>query len=394
MQEYTGREYMLIDIATTFGLDKMLFPERIKWALENQDKWDELAAEAEEQPLYVAAVQAYRKAAMGIPTGHMMSLDAICSGTQIMSALTGCLKGATATGLIDPNVRSDAYSELTDTMSDYLDGLAVDVSRSDAKDAFMPFSYGSEAKPKEIFVEGTPAYNVFHKSVQTVAPGMYNLREILLHAWRDGQEEYTLVMDDGFHQVLRSTGDLDYRVAVDELGGATFTMHVKDFVPAKNNTTLVANPIHGIDGMLVREMGRRCCYDKGEITYRLNQLEEFCKDAKPTNYGLFLSVRQKDVINWDNLEGADFNLLCRLRDLFKMMLEHKPHPVLTNHDAFKASPNNMNNVRRWYIEMLAEIADSNILERLLMQIFGQKVTVNKLHPDLGSLIRKGEYALA
>ena len=53
-----------------------------------------------------------------------------------MSALTGCVAGATATGLVDPNKRADAYSEVTDAMATLL-GNSVSVSRQDAKLATM-----------------------------------------------------------------------------------------------------------------------------------------------------------------------------------------------------------------------------------------------------------------
>jgi hypothetical protein len=44
------------------------------------------------------------------------------------------------------------------------------------------------------------------------------------------------------------------------------------------------------------------------------------------------------------------------------MLEHKPFPLVTVHDEFKAHANNINQVRWHYKEILAEIADSNVLD--------------------------------
>ena len=136
MQKFSGYEYLLIDAANQFGLDKLLFEERINWAMHNLSTLEAFAAQADNKPLYMKAVQAIRKAQAGQPMGHVIGLDAVCSGIQVMSALTGCVAGATATGLVDPDRRADAYSEVTDVMATLLGG-SVAVSRDDAKKATM-----------------------------------------------------------------------------------------------------------------------------------------------------------------------------------------------------------------------------------------------------------------
>lgn len=80
MKTYTGIQYLAIDIANQFGLDKLLFEERIDWVKLNQDRLEELTNEAEEKPLYIKAVQAFRKAQKGEPIGHLVGLDSVCSG--------------------------------------------------------------------------------------------------------------------------------------------------------------------------------------------------------------------------------------------------------------------------------------------------------------------------
>jgi len=54
----------------------------------------------------------------------------------------------------------------------------------------------------------------------------------------------------------------------------------------------------------------------------------------------------------------------------------------------------MNHVRQKYIDIMAEIADSNILNILLSEITGEDMKVQKACSNLGSLIRLGEYALS
>ena len=136
MKTFSGFDYLLIDCANHYGLDKLLFEERIEWGREHLDDLEVLTVRAENAYLYMKSVAAIRKAQQGIPTGHLVALDAVCSGMQIMSAITGCLNGANATGLVDPNRRADAYTEQTQRMQMIL-GNDIHVTRKDAKAALM-----------------------------------------------------------------------------------------------------------------------------------------------------------------------------------------------------------------------------------------------------------------
>lgn len=145
MKFFSGYEYLLIDVATQYGLDKLTFEERMNWTnsmlAATPTMLEEVTYQAENKPLYQKAVMALRKAQQGLPTGHLVGLDATCSGIQIMSVLTGCVSGANATGLIDPNVRADAYSSTTKKMNDILGG-GLTIPRADAKRALMTLEIG------------------------------------------------------------------------------------------------------------------------------------------------------------------------------------------------------------------------------------------------------------
>lgn len=58
MKKFSGWEYLLIDLANQFGLDKLVFEERIQWATDNLGQLEALAEQAETQPLYHKAMQA------------------------------------------------------------------------------------------------------------------------------------------------------------------------------------------------------------------------------------------------------------------------------------------------------------------------------------------------
>lgn len=121
MKTFTGFEYLLIDAANQMDnpeiiSDKHLFEERIQWGRDNLDTLEEFLPHAGEPELYIKAVMAIRSAQRREPTGHMVGLDAICSGLQIMGA---CLRDYNAcyfTGLLDSGKRPDAYMATTEAM--------------------------------------------------------------------------------------------------------------------------------------------------------------------------------------------------------------------------------------------------------------------------------------
>lgn len=80
MQLFTPFEYLLIDIANHQGLDKELFDDRIEWVKSNIHNLEAFVKDAADPAQYVKAVLALRQAQAGKPIGHMISLDAVCSG--------------------------------------------------------------------------------------------------------------------------------------------------------------------------------------------------------------------------------------------------------------------------------------------------------------------------
>ena len=82
MKTFTAFEYLLIDIANHFGLDKLRFEERIEWAKQNINNFEALQdqAETKTKPLFVKTMLAIRDVRQGKPTGHLVGFDAVCSG--------------------------------------------------------------------------------------------------------------------------------------------------------------------------------------------------------------------------------------------------------------------------------------------------------------------------
>ena len=413
MKNYTGWQWLLIDAANQYGLDKLTFENRIHWAtinlahLESQDLYET----AETKPLYIKAVMAIRKAQAGEPSGHLVGVDACCSGIQIMSVLTGCTAGATATGLVDPDVRADAYTATTAVMNTILGGGLV-VSRKEAKDALMTTMYGSKAKPKEIFGIDTPELDAFYQAANTVAPGAWELLQDLLASWQPYALFHSWKLPDGYDARIKVMDKKDARIEVDELDHATFTYEFYENKGSKTGLANAANVVHSMDAWVLRSMHRRCNYDEPMVKRAsmliqielMRRLLEPAQELAPFNGKTGYYVEQytrstiADVVLLPHLTADSTGQLStqhleKLNTIIHGMLQYKPFPLVTVHDEFRAHANNVNWVRYQYKEILADIADSYVLDDLLSQIHGKPGSFTKLSNTLGDKVRQASYAL-
>ena len=127
MMQFSGKQYLQMDVASKFGLDKENWDVRLAWFHENEHRLEELVSQADEQAGFLAGVMAYRKAKSGKATGYTISLDATSSGIQILSVLAGCEKSARTCNLINTGNREDAYTIVYNSMNRELgaNGYAV-----------------------------------------------------------------------------------------------------------------------------------------------------------------------------------------------------------------------------------------------------------------------------
>ena len=412
MQFFTGFEYLCIDLANAFGLDKLLFPERIQWARDNMDQSEALADQAETKPLYIKALMAIRKAQAGLPTGHMVGVDGCCSGIQVMSVLTGCIEGAKSTGLIIPNHRADAYTKTTALMIEELGGVLA-VSRKDAKDSLMHSFYGSKKTPKDVFGEDTPELAAFYEAAQKVAPGAWELLQDLLAAWQPYALSHEWKLPDGFDARVKVMTKKEARIEVDELDHASFTYEFYENEGTKKGISLPANVVHSCDAYILRAMHRRCNYDRSQAEYASQciQMELIQRDMGTATtsdefmtekLAYYIAQYQRsglaDIVILPYLDQATVSCLSTehlqwLARTLEGMLQYQPFELVTVHDEFKAHPNNINWVRWQYKEILADIAEANVLDDLLRQIYGVPGSFNKLSFNLADLIREGSYGL-
>jgi DNA-directed RNA polymerase len=415
MDRFTGWQYLLIDAANQAGLDKKEYAERLTWAEQNLDTLEFAVdqVKAKTRPLYLKAVQAIRKAQAGKPTGHLVAFDAVCSGMQIASVLTGCMQGGKATGLVDPNKRANAYAEVEQTMVSLL-GYDVNVLAKQVKLAVMATLYGSKKEPKKAFGDGSEAHLAFQQALFSVAPGACRLLEVLRGSWQPYALTHEWTLPDGGHVVVKVMDKVKKRIEVDELAKATFTYEYKENVGKEKGLSNIANVIHSVDAYILRCLIRRCNYDPVRSKFAYNCIQDELVDramgADPIEPEITPEIAYyqeqyqrsgiPDIvivpyITREAVLGLSDNHLRGLsKTLESMIFEHKPFEVITVHDDFKCHANNVNHLRSHYREILAELAESNLLDDLLTQLYGFPSKFTKLSNKLPAAIRQSNYALS
>lgn len=416
---FNAVDYLCIDIANCVGTqgdfrgDKELFETRIQWVKDNFNNLEDFIDVAEDKFLYIKAVHALRETMLGQPTGHLVALDATCSGIQIMSAITGCVRGADATGLVSEK-RADAYTDVTREMNSILKLKGFDqieVPRKDVKRAVMTSGYGSTLVPKEVFGDGD-MLATFYQAAFAIAPAAFELMADLLETWQADALSHNWVMPDNFHVNIKVMQTKETRVEVDELGHTTFTTYVKINQGSKKGLANVANTVHSIDGYLLRSVIRRASFNETKIKkaymwvdqeldarqegapkYEAEMTEELQNMLNIYEYSKMLDVSIIDYIDEQSVELLPDELLIKLNNTLEKMIELGSSPVLTVHDAFRAHPNHCNAVRYWYKEIMAELAESNILQFIVSQIVGKQVTYTKKSNNLAEKIRNSNYGI-
>ncbi|MCW2286669.1 hypothetical protein M2323_004438 [Rhodoblastus acidophilus] len=70
MQQFTARQYLAIDIANSFGLDKKTWAERLSWFDQHRGHLHEMIQQADEPALFYAGVKAMEAVEKGEPIGY------------------------------------------------------------------------------------------------------------------------------------------------------------------------------------------------------------------------------------------------------------------------------------------------------------------------------------
>lgn len=396
-QTFTGRQYLKIDIANNYGLDKLEWDERLSWFDANEQQLDALLQTAKEPALFYAGVKAYRDVLNGQPIGYMVSLDATSSGLQILAALTGDRSASELCNVVDTGTREDAYTSIYQAMLNIL-GETAKIDRDKCKEAIMTALYSSKAVPKRVFGEGE-LLDIFYEMLEHMAPAAWELNEAFLTMWNPEAMSHDWILPDNFHVKVKVMDQVKETV---HFLNEPFDVYYGVNQPAKEGRSLGANSIHSIDGMIVREMTRRCAYDPNVINGILGMTSWFAKDLDTDDDKMvvvlwdhylksgYLSARILDHLKPTNAGHVD---KATILDLIESLPE-KPFKVVSVHDCFRCLPHYANDLRRQYNIQLMLIARSNLLQYLISQLLGKPIQIGKLDPHLWQDIEQANYALS
>lgn len=393
MKLYSGKEYLQIDIANNTGFDKLNFEDRIAKTKQmypedvvktaSNEVLKELVKknQAEEPELTFAGLMAYRDTLNGIPSGYRVALDASCSGSQIMSALSRCPSGLYLTGLQGDD-RMDLYTEVFKRFKE-VSGCEKEISRTHIKKAIMVSLYGSTQKPERVL--GKEFIPAFHHVMDEMCTGAWQLREFLLDEWNPEVDSQDWIMPDGFNVICPVINKVTYAF---QANGEKYTFTVKEKGKAEHGLSNVANVTHSVDSYVAREITRRVKFNKAQMLYVLYLLNQYNLDhsADLKNGTLetmntfdllmhyyedsnILTVRIADYIkSVADVARLSTNHRNALKEVISKMVQYEPFDIAIIHDSFSTLPDNLNYVRYWYNDILANIVDSDLLQCIVNQI--------------------------
>lgn len=205
--------------------------------------------------------------------------------------------------------------------------------KEDIKAPLMTVFYGSVREPEKAFGKDTEDLHKFYDALYTELPGAIDTLELIQECWDPTAYEYNWSLPDGHQVNMKVFQTVDKKIEVDELDHRTFTFRTMMNTPKNKGRSLAANLVHSVDGYIAREVVRRCHADSVQVA--------------------------------------------------------------TIHDSFWTCPNDMNTIRRHFITVMAEIADSNLFTDILREITGdRRLVITKDSKNLGDKIRKCEYPLS
>lgn len=337
-QSLSAVQYLKVDIANNFGLDRENWDVRLAWFDAHEHELEALTKDAEETALYSAGVRAWRNHQKGNVNHYPISLDATSSGIQILAALIGDRKAAELCNIIDIGERADAYTIMYHRLLEKL-GDSAKISRKDTKRSIMTSFYGSTAVPKEVFGEG-PLLDLFNETMEENAPGAWELNQTMLDIWNPKALTYDWTLPDNFNVHIKVLGqETEYVHFLNKPYEVTYTVNK----PVSEGRSLCANMTHSIDGYIVREMVRRCNYDTQQVQAIRNWMTDvFADEAEPDEGKDQLVLTLNDLALKTGMMSArilDYitpnNLLLVNQEMLKDLLDSlpaKPFEVIAVHD--------------------------------------------------------------
>jgi probable DNA-directed RNA polymerase len=270
-----GNEWLLIDIANAYGLDKSNWETRLQWSKDNLETIlsdsSSLEATASDKLLFRQAVKEYKYYLQTGKSRQIVRLDATASGYQLMSVITRDEKAMEMLNVLGNTKRQDFYSLVYDRVRElvqprdrddldlWLEAKAKELDlvkpRDVIKASIMTSGYNSVATPKMMLGN---YYGVFEQAIDELASGASSLKEYinslyeprLYHSWK---------LPDGHWAYVPSLVTKTHKIEVKELDKSikypSFNIRCEDNEASKDNwRSLAVNVVHSLDAWVCRQV--------------------------------------------------------------------------------------------------------------------------------------------
>ena len=249
--------------------------------------------------------------------------------------ILACLMGCMTTAKQVNLVNTGNREDVYLMVANHMSALGTaNFTRKQVKEPVMTHFYNSKAQPKDVFGDNTEELNTFYTTLDTLLPGGAEAMLDIQSCWNPEALVHSWTLLDGHRSIVKVYPKEATNVKI-EVAGTSFVQAIDINQPDPKGLSLPANVVHSIDGYVVREMYRR---------------------ADAQGFG-----------------------------------------IITIHDSFACSPNHVNKMRQNFNDILAEIAESDLLQSILREVTGDKslvLTKAGCGKALADEIRNAEYALS
>lgn len=393
--EFDEMEYLLIGLANNYGLDEdgnsleaQTFEKRIAWSLRNIKDLPKLIATAKEKAVFargvfeIEAMQKHLQSHKQNPnepymSNYILGLDSTASVLQMLSVLSQCEISAEVANLVNPEVRYDPYMLLCNVFSELLDPSELArvepyLIRKFMKSCLMVFFYGGSSLLNKMTNRDKKLNEKFFQATSILAPKAMQLRTLILSCINPELTMYNWEMPDGFKVRTKVLTSELSSVVIDDIktakGNSASISHIFKYQGRDElYCALAANVVHSVDSLVVRELCRRLSYDKQAVVKTLHVLSKI-KHKEITDITEFVSIVNISCLVTDNYQSYKHltpNQLGILEEHLRFMLKHDPIVLTCIHDEFKTYPKYLGLVRLHYREIMAQLAQSNIINDML-----------------------------
>jgi len=307
-----GEQQLKKSIAAAYGLGKKTDAEKLEWFEANEDRLALKRLKAKEPYVYKALIDAWEANKHGAPINTPIELDATNSQLQMVAVLTKSANLASYCNVINnsTNTVADAYQSTADIMNHILDKT---LTRGEIKKAHMISGYGAGNKKIKEQLEA------------------------------DLMSEYTDSVFDAF-----KTAEHIISPEVDMIKQICETLWDKD--KTEYNWTLP-------DGARVQYK------PNGKHTNKFKLLN-----------GITLEITYQAIAPSENHTPLFVNIIHSV-DAYvaRQLVVRCSFPIIPIHDGFRCHPNYAHIMKATYADIMAEIADSDLLANILSEALGKRI---------------------